>query len=83
MELKILSMNHGAVTISGDTVLFSYGVPIVKVSGGDIVKVYKDWDYSQTTSKHLNQFLREYGLKQIADMSKTQKRKYFEQKGLI
>lgn len=83
MNLKIFSMTCGAVTISNETVLFSYGVPIVKLSGGTIVKVYKDWDYSTTTSKHLNSFLNEYGLGNIAKMPRAQKRKYFESQGLL
>lgn len=64
--------------------LFSYDTHIITVEGNEgIVEVTHYWDYSNTTSKHLNLFLQEVGLYDEASLPRAQKRKLFEEKGLI
>lgn len=64
--------------------LFSYDTHIITVEGNEgIVEVTHYWDYSNTTSKHLNLFLKEVGYDEEANMTRAQKRKLFEEKGLI
>ena len=44
--------------------LYSYNTPIIMIDDlGNILKVYKDYNYSVTTVKHLNYFLKEFNVK--------------------
>lgn len=50
------------IVIEGtEKTLYSYNVPIIKINDdGKILRVYKDYNYSVTTVKHLNYFLKEF-----------------------
>lgn len=44
--------------------LYSYNTPIIMIDDlGNILKVYKDYNYSVTTVKHMNYFLQEFNAK--------------------
>ena len=44
--------------MDGVTILFSYQTPVACIHGGEAYKTDKSW--SKTTSKHVNQWLKEY-----------------------
>jgi len=52
----------------GDVVMFqSYDSPIVEIDyKSNTIRVYQDWDYSRTTAKYRNQFMREQGFHGLA-----------------
>lgn len=60
--LKQVKNNCVYVNLDEQTFLFSYESPILKIVNNEIVEVYDDYDYSSTTSKHINQFIDQYGL---------------------
>lgn len=64
---------------------YDYRSRIADVVNGKIVAVYPDWDYSKSTSRHFNAFLNEFvvGGWSIAEMTKKQKEKYFEENNLL
>jgi hypothetical protein len=72
---------------SGETFksFYDYRSRIADVVNGKIVAVYPDWDYSKSTSRHFNAFLNEFvvGGWSIAEMTKKQKEKYFEENNLL
>ena len=49
--------NAVRVDVEEGTYLFSYNSPIFHVIGNRIVHVFKDYDYSRTTVKHVNYFI--------------------------
>lgn len=53
----------------GNRVMFqSYESPIIEIDGdNERITVYKDYDYSATTSKYRNQFMQSQGLRDMAD----------------
>lgn len=83
VELINMGSNVNIVRIKDVDYIFSYSSNIMQVKGREITAVGRDWDYSVTTSKHLNMCLRELGLGEIANMTKAQKEKYFMERGLI
>lgn len=52
----------------GDVVMFqSYDSPIVEIDyKNNTIRVYQDWNYSRTTAKYRNQFMREQGFHGLA-----------------
>lgn len=58
-----------AIQTHDGTYLFSYDSPILKVVDDEIVAVYNRYDYSQTTTKHINQFIDSYGYLKLGDVN--------------
>lgn len=56
------------IIISKHGIVFqSYNSTIVELDGiNETITVHKDWDYSTTTGKYRNQFMREYGFDEMA-----------------
>lgn len=65
--LKQVQNNCVYVTIDKQTFLFSYESPILKLINNDIVEIYEDYDYSPTTTKHINKFIDNYGYLKLND----------------
>lgn len=62
--------NTIAITTDEATYLFSYDSPILKIVDDEkIVKIYDKYDYSQTTTKHINQFIDKYGYLKLGDVN--------------
>lgn len=61
--------NTIAVSINYETYLFSYDSPILKIVNEKIVNIYDKYDYSQTTTKHINQFIDNYGYLKLGDVN--------------
>lgn len=59
--LENICANCVAVTTGEETYLFSYKSPILKIKNDEIIDVYTDYDYSMTTTKHINKFIDQYG----------------------
>ncbi len=47
---------------NGETILSSYGVDVAKIKDGKVTLLPK-WDFSQTTLRHVKEFLRQHGFK--------------------
>ena len=64
---------------------YDYKSRIADVINGKIVAVYPHWDYSKSTSRHFNTFLNEFvvGGWSIAEMTRKEKEKYFEENNLF
>lgn len=60
-KLKQVQNNCVYVTFDDQTILFSYESPILKIVNNNIVEIYDDYNYSSTTSKHINKFIDQYG----------------------
>ena len=67
--LQFRATNTVAITTNDRTYLFSYDSPILKIVNDEIVKVYYRYNYSQTTTKHINQFIDEYGYLKLGDVN--------------
>lgn len=52
--------NQFVITDRGNLFFQSYKSLIAKIDKNGKVTLYKDWDYSNTTMRHLYLFLREY-----------------------
>ena len=59
--LKNIYANCVAITTGEESYLFSYKSPILKIKNDEIIEIYKDYDYSITTTKHINKFIDQYG----------------------
>lgn len=59
--LEHICPNCVAVTLGDTTYLFSYNSPILAIQDDEIIEVYSDYDYSMTTTKHINKFIDQYG----------------------
>lgn len=59
--LENICTNCVAVTNGEETYLFSYESPILKIENDEITQVYPHYDYSMTTTKHINKFIDQYG----------------------
>ena len=59
--LKQVQNNCVYVSINEQTFLFSQESPILKIVNNEIVEIYDEYDYSSTTSKHINKFIDQYG----------------------
>lgn len=53
-------VNQFIITDKGNTFFQSYNSLIAKIDKNGKVTLYHDWDYSNTTLRHLYMFLREY-----------------------
>lgn len=53
-------VNQFVITDSGNIFFQSYNSLIAKIDKKGKVTLFKDWDYSHTTMRHLYSFLREY-----------------------
>ena len=60
-KLKQVQNNCVYVTFNDQTILFSYESPILKIVNNNIVEIYDDYNYSSSTSKHINKFIDQYG----------------------
>lgn len=60
-KLKQVQNNCIYVTFNDQTILFSYESPILKIVNNNIVEIYDDYNYSSSTSKHINKFIDQYG----------------------
>lgn len=60
-KLENICPNCVAVTNGEETYLFSYESPILKIKNDEITQVYPHYDYSMTTTKHINKFIDQYG----------------------
>lgn len=58
---KQVQNNCAYISINEQSFLFSYESPILKIVNNEIVKIYDEYDYSSTTSKHINKFIDQYG----------------------
>ena len=59
--LENICTNCVTVTTGEETYLFSYESPILKIKNDEITQVYPHYDYSMTTTKHINKFIDQYG----------------------
>lgn len=65
--LKQVQNNCVYVTIDEQTFLFSYESPILKLINNNVVEIYENYDYSPTTTKHINKFIDSYGFLKLND----------------
>lgn len=65
--LENICANCVAITTGEEIYLFSYTSPILKIKNDEIINVYPDYDYSMTTTKHINKFIDQYGYLSILD----------------
>ncbi len=49
------------VNYDGTEILYSYDTPVAKCSPDGKCEVLPDWNYSQTTRRHVHEFLRQHG----------------------
>lgn len=68
-KIQFRATNTVAITTDEATYLFSYDSPILKIVDDEIVNVYDKYDYSQTTTKHINQFIDNYGYLKLSDVN--------------
>lgn len=61
ISLKQIRPNCVYITLEDKNILFSYESPILEIKDDHITKIYDDYNYSTTTSKHINQFIDQYG----------------------
>lgn len=61
ISLKQIRPNCVYITLEDRNILFSYESPILEIKDDHINKIYDDYNYSTTTSKHINQFIDQYG----------------------
>lgn len=61
ISLQQIRPNCNYVELEDRSILFSYESPILEIKDNHIIKVYDDYNYSTTTSKHINQFIDRYG----------------------
>ena len=68
-KIQFRATNTIAVSINYETYLFSYDSPILKIVDDEIVNIYDKYDYSQITTKHINQFIDNYGYLKLGDVN--------------
>ena len=73
--------NQFVIENGGDVYFQSYQSVVAKVASDGTVTFGPDWNYSKTTTKHLNGFLKEYAPR-FGYMSANEKRKAIKN-GLI
>lgn len=61
LSLKQIRPNCVYVELEDRSILFSYEAPILEIKDNHITKIYDNYNYSTTTSKHINQFIDQYG----------------------
>ena len=57
MKIKVISKNQFLIYMDGKVFLQSYDSVVACKSDGEAPILYKDWDYSRTTMKYVNNFL--------------------------
>ena len=57
ISLKQIRPNCVYITLEDRNILFSYESPILEIQDDHITEIYDDYNYSTTTSKHINQFI--------------------------
>lgn len=67
ISLKQIKTNCVYVELEDKIILFSYESPILEIKNDHITKIYDDYNYSTTTSKHINQFIDQYGFLVLDD----------------
>ena len=67
ISLKQIKTNCVYVKLEDRSILFSYESPILEIKDDHITKIYDDYNYSTTTSKHINQFIDQYGFLVLGD----------------
>ena len=65
----------------GDIVLHSYGTPVCRVNANGDVFFYSAWDYSQTTLRHVKEFL--YQFTDLNVNSKADIEKYIKENNAL
>ena len=65
MRVKIVSANEAIIYHKGGAFLQSYDTIVACKPVGEIPILYRYWDYSRTTMKHVNGFLSEVFKKHI------------------
>jgi hypothetical protein len=63
ISLKSVATNQTELTIDDTMVLFSYNTPVAYHTPGDWARVTES-KFSQTTTKHINQWLKRHELEQ-------------------
>ena len=61
ISLKQIKPNCIYITLEDRSILFSYESPILEIKDNHITKVYDDYNYGTTTTKHINQFIDQFG----------------------
>ena len=61
ISLKQIKPNCVYVELEDRSLLFSYESPILEIKDDHITKIYDNYNYSTTTSKHINQFIDQHG----------------------
>lgn len=61
ISLKQIKPNCVYITLEDRSILFSYESPILEIKNNHITKIYDDYNHSSTTSKHINQFIDQFG----------------------
>jgi len=55
--------NCASITVNGKTFLKSYSSTVVIIDhDSKIITLGKDWEYSNTTARHIKAFFQEYGI---------------------
>ena len=57
MKIKVISKNQFLIYMDGKVFLQSYDSVVACKSDGEAPILYKDWDYSRTRMKYVNNFL--------------------------
>lgn len=65
MRVKIVSANEAIIYHKGGAFLQSYNTIVAEKKVGENPILYKDWDYSKTTMRHVNGFLSDVFKKHI------------------
>ena len=61
ISLKQIRPNCVYITLEDRNILFSYESPILEIKNDHITEIYDDYNYSLSTSKHINKFIDQYG----------------------
>lgn len=75
---------HGKAQVEtdnrGNETLYSYGTPVAKINARGKVSLLPRWDESQTTLRHVKEFLKQHGLKadSLAQIKKDYLKEDFE-----
>lgn len=87
IRIEYLDKSNKALVVENEAtneyILFSYDTQICVVKYGKIIRVTKFWNYSRTTLKHLNLFLRNYGNTNNQYNNKKDFEKRMKERGLI
>ena len=68
ISLKSVAANQTELSIDDTMVLFSYNTPVAYHTSGDWARITES-KFSQTTTKHINQWLKRHGLENPVSVS--------------